>query len=167
MSQEKIYRYGDVVFIDDGTFFNGFFRVDATRVINDLTPSYTTIRLRELGGTRTATGYREDIIKKCISNDFQFGRSVTFKNGETGTVLNKIIEIIKENGTKKQIRLSNYNNALVNLKNDDYTIKDIYLYKNIRKDGIVVSQKFLLWDRESSLEKIKNNIEKVKNLIKK
>ena len=166
MEYRKSYNYGDIVFITEGEC-NTFLIVSTSRTMTDVMSSYQKrFILYSLDNVRRTEVYYEPYkVKRCISNDFKHGRNVIFKNGETGTVLNKTIEVIKENGTKKQIRLSNYNNALVNLKDDNYTIESIYYITHNSKDGRWVEEKVFKWNRKESMDLIKSRIEKLKNSI--
>ena len=167
MEYRKIYNYGDIVLVNDINYQNVFFNVAASRTMTDIMSSYQKrFTLYSLDNMRRAEiRYEPHKVKKCISNDFKHGRKVSFKNGETGTILNKTIEVIKENGVKKQVRLSNYNNALINLKDDNYTIESIYYIIHNSKDGRWVEEKVIKWNREESMDLIKSRIEKLKNSI--
>lgn len=160
------FRYGNIFLVNNDMYKNVFLIYDgisktiSNEQINGGNYFSQRLNFRSLDWT-SAEGfsYSSKDIKQCITNKFRTGSYVTLKNGIEGTINNKTIQINNEDGSKKLIRLSNYDNSLVNTKDDDYTIMLISVYSFRERAKEVV------WNRSIEIPVIQNKIKKLKENV--
>lgn len=158
------FKYGDIILYED-KYLKQFMKCSLV--------SRDYVTLRSFDG-KTYIRYINSFdtkLSKCITDKLYMEKKVTFKNGKKGEVINKTIRVAKETeeDKEKNIKLSNYDRRLINLKSDDYSID--YIYYEAYNRSKQAFEEVVVWSRSESIstacEKIKNLTDKINSYSQK